>query len=338
MEGARVLIETLGESEDWSVLAVDDRLTEWRSPTRLLPPGGLRLVAQAHERRERVQMRLAGHGLGEHTVSAGPVFGPDGRVHAVQVRIAADGEPLPEPYAVAAFGYSSQACSIRLGRPAFDWPLPRDRSSWTVPEAFRYVERFDGSMELILRTVEPVAGSRWSGDVTARLGHRLRRYRLAVRNGVGAAAYCWRGLIQDITQYRAPEEISLDGAALSVLGQQAAGNGHLVLADARQVRLIRWITDPVPGIQWKGMVDDRDTPHPDDVARILAEVDRVTRDGRTHGRVDGVRLRRMGGGWTVVDAVGTIIPTPDTARLMLLELTVVGSSDDPDPTESRGDE
>ncbi len=333
MEEVRVLIETLGERGDWTVLAVDDRLAEWRSPVRPLPPGGLRIVEQAHDSRESVLARLTGRDGDERSVLAGPIAGPDGRVHGVQVRMGAPGEPMPESYAVAAFAYSAQSRSIRLGDKPFGWKLPQERANWTVPEAFRYVERFDGSMDLILRTLEPAPNTRWVGDATARLGSDLRRYRLALRNGAEGDEHCWRGLIQDVTEYRAPEQVSLDGAALTALGRHGAdGRRHLVLADVRDVRLIRWITDPVPGIQWKGMVDDRDTPHPDDVVRIFDEVGRIAGSGRQHGRVDGVRLRRLGGGWTVVNTTGTIIPTPEAVALMLIELDVVGDSDDPDPT------
>ncbi|MBF6331786.1 GAF domain-containing protein [Nocardia transvalensis] len=335
MEGKRVLIETLGELEEWSVLAVDGRPAQWRVPRRVVTPAVLEVVTQAHERCEPAEAELSERARGEGplAVSALPIMGPGGRVHAVQVCMAPLGAPLPEPYAVAAFDYSSRTRSIRVDGTPFGWSLPRDRSNWTVPEAFRYVERFDGSMDLILRTLEPVENTRWIGDVTARIGEDLRRYRLALRNGRGNACTHWLGVVHDVTEHLAPEPISLDTAALTALGKQRSDRTHLVLADAQHVRLIRWITEPVPGIQWKGMVDDRDTPHPDDVARIFAEVGRNVQQGRPHGRVDRVRLRRIGGGWTVVDTAGTIIPTPESSALMLIEFTVVGSSDEPDPTE-----
>jgi hypothetical protein len=112
---------------------------------------------------------------------------------------------------------------------------------------------------------------------------------------------------------------------------------HIALLDIPRIRLIRWITDPVPDIAWKGVADDRDTPHPDDVRRIFATVGEVMARGDMRGRVDNVRLRRLEGGWTVVDGIGTVLPSSKgTPALMLIEFTVTGYSDDPDPTESGG--
>ncbi|RDI53971.1 GAF domain-containing protein [Nocardia mexicana] len=334
MYGERVLIETLGERETWTALAVDGRPAQWRSVLRVLSPETLRIVVAAFERAEAVEAEVPSRLPGDRrtmTVSATPVVGPDTRAHAVQVRTTPAGAALPAPYSVAAFGYSADTRAIQLGDQAAGWTVPADRANWTVPEAFRYVERFDGSMDLLLRTLDPSEHQRWAGDLTARVEGHPRRYRLALRSGADRQE--WRGLLHDLTDHLVPEPISLDGATLSALGQQRSGRGHLVLADVRDVRLIRWVTDPVPGIQWKGTVDDRDTPHPDDVVRIFSTVGDMVRAGAMHARIGEVRLRRIGGGWTVVDARCTVLPAPGTPALMLIELTITGTSDDPDPTE-----
>ncbi|WP_067891524.1 GAF domain-containing protein [Nocardia vaccinii] len=336
MDSGRVLIETLGDAEDWTVLAVDERLTRWRSAARVLRPAAQRMIEPVWRRGETVEVwtpRRPGGAREGETVCASPVFGPDGRVYAVQVRCAAAGSKLPAPYSVVAFDYSSQHRSIHLVHNPFGWDLPESRSHWTVPEAFRHVRRCDGSMELILQTLGPRERMRWAGDVSACVGGTPRRYHMALRNGSGTGLARWRGLLHDVTEFLAPEPASVDTAALAALGRQRPGRSHLVLADVEKVRLIRWVTDPVPDIQWKGVVDDRDTPHPDDVTRILAEVGRAVRAHETGGRLSGIRLRRTGGGWTVVDAVGTLVPTSDSPMLLLIELTVTGYSDEPDPTE-----
>ena len=336
MDSGRVLIETLGEYEDWTVLAVDERPVRWRSVARVLRPAMQRTIEQVWRRGESVEVEPTRRSSGAwetEIVCTTPVFGIDGRVYAVQVRSAAARDQLPEPYSVVALDYSSQRRTIQLADNPFGWALPEGRSQWTVPEAFRHVRRCDGSMELIMQTRDPREGMRWAGDVTACVDGTPRRYHLALRNGAGTGLTRWRGLLHDVTEFLAPEPASVDTAAFAALGRQRPGRSYLVLADVEKVRLIRWVTDPVPGIQWKGVVDDRDTPHPDDVARILAEVERGVRAQETSGRVNGIRLRRNGGGWTVVDAVGTLVPTADSPMLLLIELTVTGYSDDPDPTE-----
>ncbi|WP_067674354.1 GAF domain-containing protein [Nocardia miyunensis] len=336
MNSGRVLIETLGEYEDRTVLAVDERPARWRSAARVLRPEVQRMIEPVWRRGESVEMaarRRSRDAEQVEIVCASPVFGPDGQVYAVQVRSAAVGSELPEPYSVVAFDYSSRRRSIHLADNPFGWNLSESRSHWTVPEAFRHVRRCDGSMELILQTLDPQERMRWAGDVTACVGGTPRRYHMALRNGTGTDLTRWRGLLHDVTEFLAPEPASVDTAALAALGRQRPGRSHLVLADVEKVRLIRWVTDPVPDIQWKGVVDDRDTPHPDDVARIFAEIGRAVRAQETGGRLTGIRLRRNGGGWTVADAVGTLVPTSDSPKLLLIELTVTGYSDEPDPTE-----
>ncbi|MQY20556.1 GAF domain-containing protein [Nocardia macrotermitis] len=334
--GSRVLIETLGEYEDWSVLAVDERPVPWRSVARVLRPAVQRVIEPVWRGGEPVEVvaaRRSRDGEQDEIIRATPVFGPDGQIYAVQVRSAAVDEKLPEPYSVVAFDYSSERRSIRLADNPFGWAMPKERSHWTVPEAFRYVRRFDGSMELILHTRDSRESTRWAGDVTACVGEESRRFHLALRNGAGTARTRWRGLLHDVTEFLAPEPASVDTAAFAALGRQRSGRTHLVLADVEKVRLIRWVTDPIPDIQWKGVVDDRDTPHPDDVVRILTEVDRAVRAHETGGRLGGIRLRRTDGGWTVVDAVASLVPSAESPVLLLVELTVTGYSDDPDPTE-----
>jgi hypothetical protein len=331
----RVLIETLGDPEEWTVLAVDDRPARRRSVARVLRPAVQRMIEPVFRRGEPVEAVLPSgsrDAADTEMVRASPIFGPGGRVHAVQVRSAPLGTDLPAPYSVAAFDYSSQRRSIHLSDNPFGWSLPPGRSYWTVPEAFRYVQCCDNSMELILQALDPQERMVWAGDVTACVGGVPHRYHMVLRSGAGEDRVRWRGLLHDVTEFLAPEPASVDTAAFAALGRQRPGRSHLVLADAEKVRLIRWVTDPVPDIQWKGMVDDRDTPHPDDVTRILAEVGRAVQAQETGGSVGGIRLRRTGGGWTVVDAVGTMVPLSDTPKLLLIELTVTGYSEDPDPT------
>lgn len=301
---------------------------------RVLRPEMLRMVERAHERGEPVRELLPGRAGGAPLViAARPVLGPDDDVNGVQVRFGPEGGSEAVPYSVIAFDYSSDAQLIRLAGSPFGWDLAPGRTNWTVPEAFRHVERCDGAMDLILRTLDSAEDTRWAGDVTARVGDGTRRYRLALRNGSGAARTRWRGLLLDVTESLAPEPASVDSVALATLGHRHPGPSYLALADVAAVRVIRWITDPVPDIQWKGVVDDRDTAHPDDAVRIRAELDRILRDGISRGFYENIRMRRIGGGWTVVDVVSTMLPARGKPVLALSEITVVGYTDDPDPTE-----
>ncbi len=98
--------------------------------------------------------------------------------------------------------------------------------------------------------------------------------------------------------------------------------GRLSRRPTVAARLISWFTDPVPGIQWKGTHDERDTPHPDDVVRIFQTMERLKAGVGKHAEIPGVRLRRLDGGWTIIDSRITVIPT--TGPMMILaEMTPI---------------
>ena len=203
------------------------------------------------------------------------------------------------------------------------------RSSFTSPEVFRYVD-VDDAMGAIgaLLSPAPEAGLTWSGLATAPALARSPRLHL-VFTATGDQSN-WLGLVHAVESDSVATP-RLESAAFTALGE-VSPQVALVLMDLTHNRLIRWLTDPVPSIQWKGIVDDRDTPHPDDVERILAAASRLFEGTHTSGSVDGIRLRRIGGGWAVVDARAALMPREKGGPgLMLVQLVVVGTSDDPDP-------
>lgn len=79
------------------------------------------------------------------------------------------------------------------------------------------------------------------------------------------------------------------------------------------------------------MVDNRDAPHPDDVKRIFEAVAEVFTGKTDRAEVANIRLRRFGGGWTVVNGSGAVIRHEGGPQLGLIEMKVIGESDEPDP-------
>ncbi len=204
--------------------------------------------------------------------------------------------------------------------PAEDYPFA-GRMSLTAPEAFSHVVRFDAAMSLIAKVLESVPEDRWEGTATVYGPRTLRTVHLAMRSMPAPRQQAWRGLIHDVTDAVPPAAPTLDSVALAAMTAGRALTA-VALMDVSQARLISWFTDPVPGIQWKGTHDERDTPHPDDVVRIFQTMERLKAGGGKHAEIPGVRLRRLGGGWTVIDSRITVIPT--TGPMMVLaEMTPV---------------
>ncbi len=145
-----------------------------------------------------------------------------------------------------------------------------------------------------------------------------RTVHLAMRSMPAPHQHAWR-----VTDTVTPAEPTLDSVAFAAAMAGRAPTA-VALMDVEQARLINWFTDPVPGIQWKGTQDDRDTPHPDDVVRIFQTMQRLRTGGEKTAAIPGVRLRRLQGGWTVVESRITVIPT--TGPMMVLaEMTPVGT-------------
>lgn len=335
MESRRwALIETLGRRAEWSALALDQRTTQWKSMARAIPLGTAEIVEAAHDNAVRVDRKLPPTRSRKdgNYASAIPIIGPSGLVHGVQLWVGAT--PMDDAVRQATgFRYSSTNRFIEVVPELFPWLAPEnmpDRKQWRLPDAFAVVDRFDRAMDLILLTLGPGEDLRWEGQVSVRVtGGEIRNMQIALRNGVDDNATAWAGLVHDITDIAPPEPAPLDTATLAALRNHDVRT-HLALVDTEQIRIIRWITDPIPGIQWRGLVDNRATPHPEDLTRIFATVAGLGRQNRSSGHVQGIRLRRLGGGWTIVDGVGTLLPAPDRPVLMLIELTVTGTSDEPD--------
>lgn len=330
--GHWILVETLGRVETWSVLSVGGAPKQWTSLRRALPPGALAAIATAHESRttvDRVLPTSRSRWSGAF-ISAVPLAGPDGVPHAVQVWISTAPDPPRQATTVGTMMFRSDRRHVLLGDDGSDvLGLGKGgQRTWTVPETFRGIERFDDSMNLIAKTIRSEPDDRWDGSLTAHTGHGLRTLQLAVRNGGerGNDRHVWRGLFTDVTETVPPEPKSFEAIALAALRRDTVT--HVVLVDLPSKRPIRWITDPLPGIKWQGVQNDRPALHPDDLRRIDAAAEPLLSGQAQRTTLTGVRLRRRAGGWTVVDIDAQRLPMGEDPVFALIQLEAVGIIDE----------
>jgi len=327
--GASLLIETLLPGAEPTVLTDHGAPRAWAPLPRI---GGTRatadrvraIVAAVYDSGRPLNVVVGPRDKHRFRVSATPVLGSSGAVHAVQLWTGKPDAAPQGPPNVAAIEWSATSRLIELNAevrdPAEDYPFA-GRMSLTAPEAFSHVVRFDAAMSLIAKVLESVPEDRWEGTATVYGPRTLRTVHLAMRSMPAPRQQAWRGLIHDVTDAVPPAAPTLDSVALAAMTAGRAPTA-VALMDVSQARLISWFTDPVPGIQWKGTHDERDTPHPDDVVRIFQTMERLKAGGGKHAEIPGVRLRRLGGGWTVIDSRITVIPT--TGPMMVLaEMTPV---------------
>lgn len=261
-------------------------------------------------------------------VRAIPVLGPDRVVHAVQMWLGPVIEASLQP-PVQAYGFTWDT-AIRLAevptRPTAGAPLSSE--TLTAPDVFHRLDVQDG-LSLVTAMLTTCPAATWQGAVTIAAPERRVPAHMIMTSGPTAEqARLWRGVVFETAPSRLGA--SLESAMMSAV--PLVSQTHMALVDVAQMRLIRWLTDPLPEVQWKGSVDNRDTPHPDDVRRIFAAAAEVFTGQSTTGRVDNIRLRRIGGGWVVVDGRGAVVHTQDNGPVLaVVQFDVTGESDEPDP-------
>ncbi|MGF6887300.1 hypothetical protein ABIA39_004435 [Nocardia sp. GAS34] len=302
--GDWLLIETLGPPECWSVLAVGTSPRRWKSLARTVPGQVMPLVAAARAAGEPIERILpkSRHTWSQQPACAIPVVGPDDYVHAVHLRVG-EGSSTPAPVGPYRFTNDDrrlEVVSTGLG-PDFD----RDRSTWMGAESFEYVERFDGALDWVTTIAKNEPGSRWMGELTVRSNGGLRTLLTAARNAHDDLQL-WRGLLIDITESVPPQGKSFEAATVDTLVEANPGL-YLAVADIEQVRVLRWISGPIPGLRWSGDTPERSMPHPDDLDRIRTAHNDILA-GKPVQALPAVRLAADDGGWLVVDVEVTPLP------------------------------
>lgn len=301
----------------------------------------------------RDAIRDAAHGVGDAvtridfgdatSLAFAGIFGPDGDRYGLSAWMGSRAEePGPAP-AATGFQWDPQRRLIHLPplpETGFDARFAKSsHHTLTSPEFFRIFD-VDDSINLIrtLLSTDPHI----EYDCIARYlrdGETISAMHLVMNSGEIPAGR-WRGICHDVLPPPG-QWPSLESATLAALPKLSLADTHMVLVDVAKMRLLRWVTDPITSVQWKGTVDGRDTPHPDDVERIFAAALPVINGEAKSGAVTGIRLRHRDAGvggnpnWTVVDGHGTLLndPTDDGPKLGLIRFRVVGTSDDPDPVD-----
>ncbi|WP_433680914.1 GAF domain-containing protein [Nocardia sp. CA-119907] len=318
-----LLIETLGRAEGWSVLAVGTAPRQWKSFHRAVPARLQPLVVVAHANGSVVDqvLPLSRQAWSGRRLRAVPIFGPDERVYAIHVWVG-PGDPPPRPgvapLLVDARTRSLDALPQCLG-PHFDI----DRTRWVGAESFEMVERFDGALDLVATITRSEPDSRWLGTATVRSKAGPRSLLVAARNADTVAdRHRWLGLAVDVTDSIAPQRKSFEATALDML-RRAQPNLYLAIMDTAQIRLIRWVTEPVPALRWAG-VDERTVPHPADRARIIAARNTML-SGAPHAQLRNVRLASETNDWIIADLEISPLPssTPGSPEFVLAQLEIV---------------
>lgn len=308
------LVETLGPPDSWSMLTAGTTPREWASYQRAVPPRLQPLVATAHASGERVDQVLpkSRNAWSEAVFRAEPVRWSDGGVHAVLVWV---GERAPaERLGVAPFRVDAHARVVRTMPAGLGPHFGATPVEYTGAEQFQRIERFDGALDVVAALTRSEPGSRWSAIATVHSGTGPRSLLLAARNSA-ADRFDWRGLAVDVTDSVVPQPKSFEAATLELLRDTQPGL-YLVILDTAQVRMVRWVTEPVPGLRWRG-ADERTVPHPEDRARIAAARAQIMA-GAGRAALPALRLAAENGGWLTADVEVSPLPGSDVVPAFVL--------------------
>ncbi|MFI7526860.1 GAF domain-containing protein [Nocardia salmonicida] len=309
------LVETLGTPQTWSMLTAGTTPREWASYQRAIPARLQPLIAAAHETGAPVEEVLpkSRNAWSESRFRAVPVRWPDGDTHAVKVWVGPD---VPaEELRVAPFQVDARARVVRT-RPGLGPHFGSAPVEYSGAEPFERIERFDRDLEFVAALHHSEPRSRWSGVATVHSKVGPRSLLVAARNGGDEQRrFAWRGVTVDVTDSIAPQRKSFEASTLELLRESRPGL-YLVILDTAQIRAVRWVTEPVPGLTWRG-VDERTVPHPDDRPRIAALRAEVL-GGATRAGLSGLRLAAEAGGWFTVDVEVSPLPSGGAAPAFVL--------------------
>ncbi|WP_278264936.1 GAF domain-containing protein [Nocardia sp. AG03] len=308
------LVETLGAPENWSMLTAGTTPREWTSYQRAIPTRLQPLVATAHASGERIERTLprSRNPWSELLFRADPVCWADAGVHGVRVWV---GQRAPEQdLGAAPFQVDARTRVVRTMPSGLGPHFGATPVEYTGAEQFQRIDRFDGALDVVAALTRSEPGSRWSAVATVRSGSGPRSLLLAARNS-DTDRFAWRGLAVDVTDSVVPQPKSFEAATLELLRDTQPGL-YLVILDTAQVRMVRWVTEPVPGLRWRG-TDERTVPHPDDRVRITAARAEIMA-GATRAALPALRLAAENGGWLTADVEVSPLPGSDVVPAFVL--------------------
>jgi len=246
-----------------------------------------------------------------------PLVSFAGRVHGVYAWAGMPGEEPPRRDLAGAWYFNLTTNKIGGSDDLLDLygVAPEDRRTERVTaEAFARLTTNADEAKALAMLVRSQPGIEHQATWTVRRDDgQLRAVNFACRvvaevSESGAVHVVVRGITHDI----GPADSTPSAPPPMVLAQQVVAaekepGRYRAIVNLRNLSLIKWVDDPMPGVAWENNAPHKPAIHPDD----LQTAKQMSAQLATADRAQGViRLRSMNGGW---------IPVSVTARLMLLD-------------------
>src|SRR4051794_1764234 len=241
---------------------------------------------------------------GSRQVVGDPLIAFSGRVHGVYAWLGHVQEQPPRRDPAGAWYFNLTTGKIGGSDDLLDLygVAPKDRrSERVIAEAFtRLTGNADETAALALIVNAPPGfehQATWTvrrDDGELRAANFACRAVLEVRAG-GAQEVVLRGITHDIgpaeSTPSAPPKLLL---AQQVLAAERQPGRHRAIVNLRNLTLLRWIDDPLPGIAWENDAQFPPAIHPEDLSQAMFMSFALASSGRV---TDSLRVRGSGGGW-----------------------------------------
>lgn len=333
-----LLIETFGGEghDEPSVIGLG------RAPKRMVPLASVLgrgrylddvrgLVARVAGSGERVQAASLD---GRRQMFGDPLICFSGRIHGVYVWTGDPGEQPPPRDLAGAWYFNLTTGKIGGSDDLLDLygvaPENRQRERFTA-EAFGRLQPNADEASALALLVRAQPGDEHQATWTVRRDDGgLRAVNLACRvvaetRDDGGAEVVVRGITHDIgpadSTPSAPRSMML---AQQVLAAERTAGKHRAIMHLRNLTLVRWIDDPMPGVAWENNAEHRPAIHPDDLPLARRMSDRLATAEQSEGVL---RVRSVTGKWMPVAVVARLmlLDQDTTAALVTISEPVTGS-------------
>ncbi|NNM46995.1 GAF domain-containing protein [Knoellia koreensis] len=316
MSNRWLLIETFGGDLPPSIIGVGS------TPKRMVPLRSVLGRGRSLRAVEEIVAEVTESGRAQELVTHDggrrvlgyPLHSYRGDVHGVWVWTGQVDETAPERGLAGAWHFNLSTDTIGGSDDLLDLygVEPEDRQTErATAEAFtRLVPNTDDAAALAL-LIRSRPGDEhqavWAirrDDGEMRAGHLSCRAVEELRDG--RVEVVLRGITQDIGPAEAtpaaPPPVVLEQR---VLESMARPGEHRALFNLKNLRILRWIDQPLPGLHWTldPAHPDARWIHPDDEG-VAEQISASLRTGRTTGRL---RMAAEGGGWITVDVLANIV-------------------------------
>jgi PAS domain-containing protein len=334
-----LLVETFSEDgREPSVIA------KGRNAIWMVPLGSVMRKSRYVEEVRALVLRAASEGAplqatssdGQRKLIALPLHPVDGRVHGIHAWIGGEAEQPPARAAAGAWCLNlTSGCLDASGELYQLYGVkPDDRARPRLPaEAFeRLLPHADEGRALGL-LVRERSGDEYQGTWTIRRddGH-LRQVTISCRTVTrpmpgGRVEVVIRGISHDTSlegNTPAPGRLLLERQVL--IAEQRPGT-HRVIVHPRNLRALRWIDHPPPGLACTGRGPHGPTIHPDDMPAARKMAEKVAAGDRGEGTL---RLRDDGGGWMRVGVAASQLLLDQDTSAALVTLSPLTASPEPE--------